>query len=204
MVHGAPYSRGHARRRSAAGKTVEADETYIGNAKGSKRGKSTFVSGQGWKRHGGGAHEKFKVVSLVERDGRARSVHVPSLTGNVVRNILVRNVDRKSDLMTDEASQYKAVGSEFASHQSVNHSAKEYVRDLVHTNTIEGFFSIFKRGMRGVYQHCGEQHLQRYLAEFDFRYSNRNVTDAERAAIALDGTEGKRLTYRRIGEATHA
>lgn len=99
--------------------------------------------------------------------------------------------------MTDEASIYKTVGKEFASHQTVNHSKYEYARGEASTNTIEGFFSIFKRGMKGIYQHCGEQHLQRYLHEFDFRYNHRKIEDAERASKALLGIEGKRLTYRR-------
>lgn len=184
------------------GKIVEADETFIGNVKGARH-KHEFRSGKGWVRRSGGAHQKFKVVSLVERDGRARSVQVREITANTVRDILVRNVNRKSDLMTDEATMYKMVGKEYASHESVNHSQDEWVRGIAHTNTIEGYFSIFKRGMRGVYQHCGEQHLQRYLCEFDFRYSNRHVDDAERALIALKGIEGKRLTYRRIGEARY-
>jgi hypothetical protein len=115
--------------------------------------------------------------------------------------------------MTDDANYYKAVGKRFADHQSVNHSAEEYVRphvsfrdgefifDLVHTNTIEGFFSIFKRGMKGIYQHCGEQHLKRYLTEFDFRYNHRaslGYGDTERTVAALKGIEGRRLTYRRV------
>jgi hypothetical protein len=105
-------------------------------------------------------------------------------------------------LMTDDAPRYVTIGREgFASHGVVNHSRGEYVRGDIHTNTVEGFFSVFKRGMKGVYQHCGQQHLHRYLTEFDFRYNNRTalgVSDAERAEKALKGIEGKRLTYRRI------
>jgi transposase-like protein len=180
------------------GKTVEADETYFGNAKGSKR-HTHFVNGKGWVKRGGGA-AKYKVVALVERGGNMRSVNVDHLTANTVRDILVRNADRKSHLMTDESNVYTKVGKEFASHQAVNHSIYEWARDSVSTNTIEGAFSIFKRGMKGIYQHCGEAHLQRYLSEFDFRYNNRikvGVNDTERANKALVSIRGKRLTYRR-------
>jgi len=113
---------------------------------------------------------------------------------------VLRNADTKSALMTDEAHMYRGIGRRFASHDSVNHGAEEWVRGDAHTNTVEGFFSIFKRGMVGVYQHCGEQHLHRYLTEFDFRYSNRvrlGVDDTERTRRAIAGAEGKRLTYRR-------
>ncbi|MDH3195060.1 MAG: IS1595 family transposase [Hyphomicrobiales bacterium] len=188
-----------------SGKTVEADETYFGNVKGSRR-KDVLKDGK-WVKRGGGTGTRYKIVSLVERNGRARSVHVPSLTANTVRKVLVTNTSRKSDLMTDESNVYPAVGREFASHDTVNHGAGEYGRGLVHTNTIEGFFSIFKRGMKGVYQHCSEAHLHRYLTEFDFRYSNRialKVDDAQRAEIALKGIRGKRLTYRRTNEARYA
>ena len=113
--------------------------------------------------------------------------------------ILRANIARETALMTDEAQFYKAVGKEFASHEAVNHGVKEYVRGDVTTNTVDGYYSIFKRGMKGVYQHCKEKHLHRYLAEFDFRYSNRialGINDGERAVLAMKGIEGKRLTYR--------
>ena len=185
------------------GKTVEADETYIGNTKAAKR-RDVLLPGKGWVQRGGGS-EKLKVVSLVERGGRARSVHVRSLTTNSVGAILRQNVVRKTTkLMTDKANIYKAVGREFLTHESVDHGKYEWSRGTVHTNTIEGFFSIFKRGMRGVYQHCSEAHLQRYLHEFDFRYSNNKITDAERTGEALKGIIGKRLTYRRTSEAAYA
>ncbi|MEP6827939.1 MAG: IS1595 family transposase [Aestuariivirga sp.] len=171
------------------GKTVEVDETYIGNGTRRSRMKNGAKFGL----------DKWKVVALVERDGKARSVHVDFLTANKVRSTLVTNVDRNSDLMTDESNIYTNVGQEFASHQTVNHSIKEYGRGEVTTNTVEGFFSIFKRGMRGIYQHCGEAHLHRYLAEFDFRYSHRvklGYSDMERANMVLKGIVGKRLMYR--------
>jgi transposase-like protein len=169
------------------GKVVEADETFLGHIKGTKRPKA-------------GYHHKHKVVSLVERKGNARSFHITTMYTPEVKPILMENIRQDSTLMTDEGYLYKGIGKEFAKHQTINHS-KDYVRGAAHTNTTEGFFSIFKRGMTGIYQHCGEQHLKRYLAEFDFRYSNRSalgVTDDMRTDRALRGSEGKRLTYRHI------
>lgn len=174
------------------GKTVEADETYIGRLAG------TPV------KRGGGAH-KNTVVTLVERGGRARSFHVDTARIGTIMPIVRANIAKESALMTDEAGMYRRVGQEFASHDFVTHSKDEYVRGNVHTNTVEGFYSIFKRGMKGVYQHCAEHHLHRYLAEFDFRYSNRialGVDDGTRAFIALKGAKGKRLTYHRPVGAT--
>jgi transposase-like protein len=171
------------------GRTVEADETYFGRDKDKPRSRM-------------GIRHMNKIVSLVDRStGRATSFHVThNLTSEVVGQILYANVDRQSRLITDEANHYVHPGKQFAAHYTVNHSLKEYARDDVTTNTIEGFFGIFKRGMRGIYQHCGQQHLHRYLAEFDFRYSHREgcgFNDWERANEALKGIAGKRLTYRR-------
>ena len=156
------------------------------------------------------AWHKRSVVALVERGGQVRTFHVENATKADVRDVLVRNVDRKSTLYTDESRLYTETGKEFAAHETVKHSAGEYVRwedgEAIHTNTVENVFSVFKRGMRGVYQHCGEAHLHRYLAEFDFRYNRRTAlgfTDAERTDDALKGIGGKRLTYRRIGEAAN-
>jgi hypothetical protein len=129
---------------------------------------------------------------------------MPIVTGANVRDVLVRKADRASRLHTDESRLYPRVGEEFAQHETVNHGAKEYARGDVTTNSVEGFFGIFKRGMVGVYQHCGEQHLQRYLDEFAFRYSNRvklGIGDDARAVLAVQGGDGKRLTYRRINAA---
>jgi transposase-like protein len=170
------------------GEVIETDETYIGRKAGS-------VSRRG---HG----HKRTVVTLVERNGEARSFHVENATIATVAPIVRKNVSRESGLMTDESALYVGIGREFQSHKSVNHGAKEYVRDDAHTNTVEGFFSIFKRGFKGIYQHCGEDHLHRYLAEYDFRYNNRvrfGIDDSRRMNIALIQAEGKRLTYRRIG-----
>jgi ISXO2-like transposase domain len=173
------------------GKAVEADETHIGGKEKNKhRAKRTSaVGGQG----------KEIVFSLVERGGRVRSQHVPDVTAATLRPILVAQVDRKSFLMTGDAGQYRIVGREFFSHQAVDHGIEEYVRGGAHTNTVEGYFSILKRGITGVYHHVSQQHLKRYVAEFDFRYNERmalGVDDTGRATKALKGVEGKRLTYR--------
>jgi transposase-like protein len=174
------------------GKTVEVDETYHGPSG------DVFRNKEGWsKKRGTG--DKRMVVTLVERGGRARSIHGDKLNKNEVANIVRENLDRASAMMTDEARMYRGIGREFAKHETVMHAGKEYVRGDAHTNTVEGFFSIFKRGMVGVYQHCGDRHLQRYLNEFDFRYSNRvalGVDDVLRTMRAIKGAEGKRLTYR--------
>jgi hypothetical protein len=169
-----------------SGKVVEADETFIGRLEGQPKAKA------GW-------GHKNTVLTLVERGGSARSFHVDSTTIAQIAPIVRANIAKETALMTDEATQYKEVGTEFASHDSVNHSKEEYVRGLAHTNTVEGYYSIFKRGMKGIYQHCSEKHLHRYLAEFDFRYSNRvrlGVDDVERTELAIKGIVGKRLTYR--------
>lgn len=173
-----------------AGKHVEADETYIGQKHGVKKAKST--------------HHKHAIYSLVEQGGRARSFHVDKVTAKRLDEITRNNVSLESTLNTDEALRYRRMGKAFAGgHQVVNHGKGQYGLGTHTTNSVEGFFSIFKRGMKGVYQHCSEEHLHRYLAEFDFRYSNRaklGVSDRERADKALKGIEGKRLTYRRISE----
>ncbi len=151
---------------------------------------------------------KEAVFALVERDGRVSSHHVPNVSAKTLREILVTHADRKSYLMTDEAGQYITVGREFVGHGTVNHSIEEYVRGKFwHTNTVEGYFSIMKRGINGVYHHVSQQHLKRYLAEYDFRYNEREklgVNDAERMEKAIPGIVGKRLTYRPINEASHA
>ena len=176
------------------GSVVEADETYVGG-KASNR-KSKFQA----KRVGRASPfaDKQAVVSLVVRGGKARSFHVAKVTGETLRSILVTNAHRKSWLMTDDHSGYISVGREFSGHSVVAHSKGEYVRKKVaHTNTIEGFFSILKRGIIGTYHHVSEQHLHRYTAEFDFRYNTRTLDDFERADENLLGAVGKRLTYRR-------
>jgi len=143
----------------------------------------------------GGWSHKEKVFSLVERGGKVRSHHVPFVNVKTLMPILQNQVKQETILMTDEAKQYIKIGKEFKQHDVVVHSKKEYVRGNSHTNTIEGFFSIFKRGMKGVYQHCKSNHLQRYLYEFDFRYNTKDVVDVERADSIIEGFVGKRLTY---------
>jgi transposase-like protein len=177
------------------GKTVEIDETYIGR-----------LEGQPVRR--GGASLKNTVLTLVERGGVARSFHIDVTSASQIVPIIRSNIAHETALMTDEHAAYKGVGKDFASHEAVNHGGKEYVRyegeRVITTNTVEGYYSIFKRGMKGVYQHCSEKHLHRYLAEFDFRYSNRvalGVNDGERAVLAMKGIEGKRLTYRPTNKA---
>ncbi|MBI3699025.1 MAG: IS1595 family transposase [Afipia sp.] len=178
------------------GKIVEADETYYGEVPESKRRKVT-TSGRPFTKSGrGGPSNKRSIVALVERGGDVRTFHVPFADAATVANIVNSNVARESRLHTDESRLYTKVGANFAKHETVNHSAKEYARGDVNTNTVEGFFGIFKRGMRGNYQHCAEKNLHRYLAEFEFRYNTRTITDGERAALAVKGADGKRLTYR--------
>src|SRR6185437_12570021 len=120
-----------------------------------------------------------KVLTLIERGGNARSFHIRDLKLNIIWPIVRQNIARESTLMTDEARHYRNLGKEFARHEAVEHNAKEYVRGDAHVNTAESFFALFKRGMRGVYQHCSEKHLHRYLAEFDFRYNNRVALGVE-------------------------
>jgi hypothetical protein len=173
------------------GSTVEIDETYIGRKDG-------YEVRQG-------AWHKNAVLTLVERGGSARSFHIENVAKADVLPIVRANLARESKVMTDEAALYSKLGDEFAKHGSVDHHRAEYgytdrAGDKINTNTVEGYYSIFKRGMKGVYQHCGEKHLHRYLAEFDFRYSNRaklGVNDAMRAAKIVEGAKGKRLQYRR-------
>lgn len=176
-----------------SGKIVEADETYFGSVeKPRPRNKNLPPPTKGGKVGPGG---KRAIVGLVERGGNVRTFHVPFATKDVVGKIVTDNVSHESRLFTDESRLYHKAANHFAEHSTVCHSSKEYARGDVHTNTIEGYFGIFKRGMKGVYQHCKEKHLHRYLAEFDFRYNTRKNTDAERTALAVKAAEGKRITY---------
>ncbi|MCC6467907.1 MAG: IS1595 family transposase [Alphaproteobacteria bacterium] len=173
-----------------AGKTVEADETYIGGKERNKhRNKrdSKKIGGMG----------KEIAFALVERGGRVRTQHIGGVTAKTLRPILVAQLHADTKLMTDDAGQYRHMGRDFR-HSVVNHGIGEYVRGEAHTNTVEGYFSILKRGIVGTYHHVSPQHLKRYLAEFDFRYNERSaleVTDAERATKAIKGIVGKRITY---------
>ena len=171
------------------GGIVEVDETFIGRIKGAPKRRAF--------------HHKMKVLALIDRNsGQARTMVVDDVTAKTIMPIVKANVAREALLMTDESNVYRSADRHFAGHGTTNHSAGEYVdREIpeIHSNTVEGYFSIFKRGMKGVYQHCGEQHLHRYLAEFEFRYNNREAlgcNDRDRSIAALSGLKGKRLTYR--------
>lgn len=168
-------------------KVVEVDETYVG---GKAKNRKNYVP------------PKEAVVALVERDGKVRSFHVATVTAKTLRPIIKEHTDRASYIMSDESPVYPSA-VDGRSHGTVNHSAEEYVRaHFWHTNTVEGYFSILKRGIYGVYHHVSPAHLHRYCAEFDFRFNNRTALgceDAERFSAAIAGIKGKRLTYRRIG-----
>jgi transposase-like protein len=176
------------------GGIVEVDETFIGRLKGVEK-KRAF-------------HHKMKVLALVDRDsGKARTVVVDDVTAKTLMPIVIKNVAKEATIMTDEHNAYTKVVNHFAGHGTTNHSAGEYVDygdPTIHSNTVEGYFSIFKRGMKGVYQHCGEQHLHRYLAEYEFRYNNREAlgcNDSDRSIAAIKGIIGKRISYRPLTRA---
>lgn len=179
------------------GGIVEVDETFIGKKKGVPKRRAF--------------HHKMKVLALVDRDsGKARTMVIDDVKAETLLPLVVANVEREARIMTDEHSGYRDVGKFFAAHGTTSHGRGEYVKaddPSVHSNTVEGYFSIFKRGMKGVYQHCGEQHLHRYLAEFEFRYNNREAlgsNDRDRSTAALSGIVGKRLTYAIPDIVTHA
>jgi transposase-like protein len=182
------------------GKTVEIDETFVGGLEKNKHRNKRKHAGTG----GAG---KEAVFSLVERKGRVRSHHVTEVSAKTLRPILQAHVDAATFIMTDEGGAAKKIGSEFDRHGSVNHGIGEYVRGDIHINTAEGYFSVFKRGIYGTFHHISQQHLKRYLAEFDFRYNERSalgINDKMRAAKALKGVVGKRLTYYQPNEIAHA
>jgi ISXO2-like transposase domain len=178
-------------------KVVEIDETYVGGKESNKHAHKRQNKGRG-------PVGKAPLIALVERDGSVRSFHVPHVSATTLRPIIVTQVNRASYIMTDDAPVYVSIGREFAGHGTVNHSAEEYVRaQFWHTNTVENYFSILKRGIMGTYHHVSETHLHRYGAEFDFRYNHRvglGYSDMQRTEIAAAGIYGKRLTYRRVGE----
>jgi transposase-like protein len=170
----------------SGGKAVEADETFIGHKKGFPRNQK-------------GIAHKFKIMSLVERGGHVRSVVIDAVSRRDVEKVIRANVSHEARLFTDTARYYAKSGFGTASHEMVNHQELEYVRGEAHTNTLEGYYSIFKRGMKGIYQHCSEKHLHRYVAEYDFRYNHRTalgVDDEQRTVRALEGIKGKRLYFR--------
>jgi transposase-like protein len=184
------------------GSTVEADETYYGNVdrpvlRANKQGRVRTNR----------KANKRPIVALVERGGNVRTFHVPVANKESVAKVVSENIARESRLHTDESNLYPAIGQMFDAHKTVKHSIEEYVRwedgEKIHTNTVEGYFGIFKRGMKGVYQHCKEKHLHRYLAEYDFRYNHRialGYNDGDRAALAVKNAAGKRLTCRGTNE----
>lgn len=167
-------------------KFVEVDETFVGG-KAANRAYAKELP------------QKEAVMALVERGGKVRSRHIPNVTATTLKPILIESIAKDTHFRTDQSPVYTEIGTSFASHATVNHSIKEYVRGDAHTNTVEGYFSIFKRGIYGVYHHVSQQHLKRYLAEFDFRYNHRialGIDDAARTQAALAGIVGKRLLYR--------
>jgi transposase-like protein len=171
------------------GGIVEADEAYIGRSPQAKKGRYP------------GKRKQNTIFALVERDGKVKSTHITGKNFFNIKKAFKKHLDTSANLMTDEHKKFRKIGKQYASHETINHGSKEYARGNVNTNTIEGVFSIFKRGMTGVYQHCNHKHLHRYLAEFDFRYNNRialEINDSQRADNILDGVSGKRLTYQTI------
>jgi len=183
------------------GKVVEADETYFGTIPKAELMPSD-PGKRGGKKRGVRRPAYRAVLSLVERGGSVRTFHVAFADQNTVHAIMRANIDRETRIHTDESLLYRLAPWRFASHETIKHSAKEYARGDVTTNTVEGYFSIFKRGMKGIYQHCGEKHLHRYLAEYDFRYNHRVKLgyNGDRAALAVKNAAGKRLTYRGTNE----
>ena len=178
--------------------TVEADETYVGGKM--RTGSQAVKPGERPKDRPSPVSNKAPVVSLVERGGNVRSFHVADVNGDNLKAVLAEHVDAQAHVMTDEAGLYRWVGKQYAQHSTVNHAAKEYARKeadgtLVTTNTVEGSFSLLKRGVYGTFHNISKQHLQRYLNEFDFRYNARKITDGERTALAVQGAEGRRLMY---------
>jgi transposase-like protein len=175
------------------GKTIEVDETYVGGAEKNKHRNKRGVNVKG-------PHHKEAVVTLVERGGRARSHHIANVTAKSLGEVIFTSARRSSDLRTDGLNAYRTIGQDFRSHESVDHGTGEYVRGDAHSNTVESYFAILKRGVYGTFHHVSEAHLHRYLKEFDFRYNTRaklGIDDTMRTDEALRGSTGKRLTYRR-------
>ena len=187
MAHRIRYTMSQEPLSSKLKGTVEVDETYVG---GKVKGKGCYVARK----------NKAPVVALIERNGRARSFHFEHVTAKNLRPVMKEQIDGSADLMTDDSGLYRGMRKHFGSHHVVRHANGEYSKRVggkrVHTNTVEGFFSILKRGIIGTYHHVGKQHLHRYLNEFDFRYNSRDTSDGERALLAIKGTTGKRLMYR--------
>jgi transposase-like protein len=188
MAHRIRYAMSQEPLSSKLKGTVEVDETYVGGKrKGTKRGRPGIES------------HKAPVVSLVERKGKVRSFHVGRVTSRNLKNVIRENVSTESSVVTDDLGLYRGLKKEFASHDVIRHKHGQYVRrdgaKSIHTNTVEGYFALLKRGIVGTFHHVSKKHLQRYLNEFDFRYNLRGTTDGERALLAIKGSQGKRLTY---------
>ncbi|HSP13769.1 MAG TPA: IS1595 family transposase [Thermoanaerobaculia bacterium] len=194
MCHRIRYAMSDQSMREKMFGVIEVDETYVGGKvrKGSYlREEEATGKRPAWSKY------KMPVVTLVQRDGKARSFHMKRVTENNIREILKQHVDENSAIVTDEAKVYEKLSEDFASHESVNHGAGEYSRrGNVTTNTVEGYFSLLKRGIIGSFHHVSEKHLHRYLSEFDFRYNARKLNDGSRTELAVLGIEGKRLKYR--------
>lgn len=182
MAHRIRYAMGQQPMAEKLQGIIEADETYIG--------------GKGHGKRGRGAENKTPVFALIQRDGDVRSFKTERVTGKNLKGIIREHVDTNSTIMTDEFLAYKGLNKEFVSHQTVNHGTKEYARGNAHVNNAEGYFSILKRGIVGVYHHISTQHLDRYLDEFNFRYNSRKIEDALRMVLAIESVEGKRLMLR--------
>ena len=178
MMHRLRYAMAQLPVKEKLNGTVEVDETYIGGRARGKRGR--------------GADKESIVVSLVERNGIVRSKHVEMLKADELKGYIRENVSNDSDIMTDDFKSYKGLDKEFKSHDIIKHSKKEYVKGNIHTNTIEGFFSLLKRGVKGTFHHVSGLHLHRYLSEFDFRWNRRDISDSERTGMLLGSVEGKR------------
>jgi ISXO2-like transposase domain len=171
---------------------VEADEAFIGRSPAARKGRYP------------GKRKQNTIFALVERDGKVKSTHITGKNFFNVKKAFKNHLDTSANLMTDAHKKFRKIGKQYAGHETVNHGRKEYARGTVNTNTIEGVFSIFKRGVTGIYQHCSSKHLHRYLAEFDFRYNNRialEINDQQRAENLLGGVVGKRLTYKTTDQA---
>ena len=193
-IREAMRSGGLAPPMGSGGGIVEVDETFVGTTDNARKNRDK----PRYKGSGTHTHSKNIVLTLVDRTGEARSFHVDQANQETLLPIIRKNLADEARVVTDDAGHYRNMDKEYL-HAFVVHSKGQYGRGEIHTNTVEGYYSIFKRGMKGVYQHCSEKHLHRYVAEFDFRYSNRSrlgIEDVERTAIALTQIEGKRLTYR--------
>ena len=175
-----------ASKLGAGGGVVEIDETYIGGKISNNRRKPY---------QGRGTKSKIAVMTLIERGGNVRTFKLPNTKKGTLQAVTIPNVDETAHIITDEHAAYKGLSKHFASHEVINHS-KTYVRGVIHTNFAESYHSLLKRGIVGSFHHVSEQHLPRYLREFEFRWNSRKETDGERTVAAIQGARGKRLYFR--------